>query len=107
MNDYVPSAVPGGRAPHVWLSDGRSLYDTLGFEFSLLRLGPTAPDGTNFTKAAQTRGIPLTIVDRPEAEIRDLYEADLVLIRPDQIVAWRGNRVPDDPAALLAQVTGG
>jgi hypothetical protein len=106
MNDYVPSAVPGGRAPHVWLADGHSLYDTLGFEFSLLRLGPRAPDATNFVKAAQARRLPLTIVDRPETEMRDLYEADLALIRPDQIVAWRGNRVPDDPAALLAHVTG-
>ena len=40
------------------------------------------------------------------AEIRDLYDADLALIRPDQIVAWRGNRVPDDPGALLAQLGG-
>jgi hypothetical protein len=107
MNDYVPSAVPGGRAPHVWLGDGRSLYDTLGFEFSLLRLGTTPPDAEPFVAAAQARGMKLTIVDRREAEIRDLYEADLALIRPDQIVAWRGNRVPDDPAALLAQLTGG
>jgi 2-polyprenyl-6-methoxyphenol hydroxylase-like FAD-dependent oxidoreductase len=107
MNDYMPSAVPGGRAPHVWLVDGRSLYDTLGFEFSLLRLGPKPPDAGNFAKAAQARGLPLTIVDRPEAEIRDLYGADLALIRPDQIVAWRGNRVPEDPAALLAQLSGG
>jgi hypothetical protein len=99
--------VPGGRAPHVWLGDGRSLYDTLGFEFSLLRLGTTPPDAEPFVAAAQARGMKLTIVDRREAEIRDLYEADLALIRPDQIVAWRGNRVPDDPAALLAQLTGG
>jgi hypothetical protein len=107
MNDYVPSAVPGGRAPHAWLADGRSLYDTLGFAFSLLRLGPRAPNAANLAKAAAARGMPLTIVDRPETEIRDLYEADLALIRPDQIIAWRGNRVPDDPAALLAQLTGG
>jgi 2-polyprenyl-6-methoxyphenol hydroxylase-like FAD-dependent oxidoreductase len=105
-NEYVPSAVPGGRAPHAWLEDGLSLYDTLGFEFSLLRLGPHAPDATGFAKAAAARGMPLTIADRPEAEIRDLYGADLVLIRPDQIVAWRGNRVPEDVDKLLAIVSG-
>ena len=105
-NEYIPSAVPGGRAPHAWLSDGRSLYDTLGFEFSLLRLGPRAPDGASFAKAAAARGIPLTMVDRPETEIRDLYEGDLALVRPDQIVAWRGNRVPEDVDKLLAIVTG-
>jgi hypothetical protein len=105
-NEYVPSAVPGGRAPHAWLTDGRSLYDTLGFEFSLLRLGPHAPNGDGVAKAAAMRRLPLTVVDRPEAEIRDLYEADLALIRPDQIVAWRGNSIPEDVDKLLAQASG-
>jgi hypothetical protein len=99
--------VPGGRAPHAWLADGRSLYDSFGFEFSLLRLGPKPPAASDIAKAAQGRGLPLAIVDRPESEIRDLYGADLALIRPDQIVAWRGNRVPEDPAAVLARLTGG
>ncbi len=106
MNDYVPSAVPGGRAPHAWLSDGRSLYDAFGFEFSLLRLGPKAPDGAALIEAAARRRMPLSVVELPQDELRDLYAADLVLVRPDQIVAWRGHRVPGDPAKLLAAVTG-
>jgi 2-polyprenyl-6-methoxyphenol hydroxylase-like FAD-dependent oxidoreductase len=105
-NEYIPSAVPGGRAPHAWLSDGRSLYDSFGFEFTLLRLGPTPPDATAFADAAAARGIPLAIVDRPESELRDLYRAALALIRPDQIVAWRGDRVPENVDKLLATVTG-
>jgi 2-polyprenyl-6-methoxyphenol hydroxylase-like FAD-dependent oxidoreductase len=105
-NEYVPSAAPGGRAPHAWLGDGRSLYDTLGFEFSLLRLGPNAPDAASFTAAAARRGMPLTIVDRPEPALHDLYAASLALIRPDQIVAWRGDDVPEDVDKLLATVTG-
>jgi len=98
--------VPGGRAPHTWLADGRSLYDTLGFEFSLLRLGPKAPDGDAFARAARQRGMPLIVVERPEPALRDLYQADLALIRPDQIVAWRGNQIPDDTGRLLDTVTG-
>jgi len=105
-NEYVPSAVPGGRAPHTWLAGGRSLYDTLGFEFTLLRLGPDAPDTRAFVSAAAARDMPLTVVERPELELRDLYAASLALIRPDQIVAWRGERVPEDVDKLLAQVTG-
>jgi hypothetical protein len=104
-NEYVPSAVPGGRAPHAWLSDGRSLYDTLGFEFSLLRLGPNPPDASAFAKAAATRGMPLAIVERPEPELHDLYAARLALIRPDQIVAWRGNDA-SDCARILDVATG-
>jgi len=105
-NVYVPSATPGGRAPHAWLGDGRSLYDALGFEFSLLRLRPKPPDTTGFVEAARRRGLPLAIVDQPDAALRDLYGADLALIRPDQIVAWRGNAAPDDVDRLLASVTG-
>ncbi|HEY3918127.1 MAG TPA: FAD-dependent oxidoreductase [Stellaceae bacterium] len=105
-NDYVPSAVPGGRAPHAWLADGRSLYDTLGFEFSLLRLGPNPPDTAAFARAAAAGGLPLTVVDRPEPALRELYEATLALIRPDQIVAWRGDCVPEDGDKLLRRVAG-
>ncbi len=106
MNDYVPTATPGGRAPHFWLEDGRSLYDTFGIVFSLLRLGPKAPDAGAFAACAAWRGIELAVIDRPEPELRELYQADLALIRPDQIVAWRGNRVPEDVDAVLAQATG-
>jgi 2-polyprenyl-6-methoxyphenol hydroxylase-like FAD-dependent oxidoreductase len=79
---YLPSACPGGRPPHLWLPDGRSLYDLFGFEWTLLRMGK-AP-------GAAFLGGPLDVkaVDLPQA--RDLYEADLALIRPDQVVAWRG-----------------
>ncbi|MGQ0653282.1 MAG: FAD-dependent monooxygenase, partial [Betaproteobacteria bacterium] len=36
---YVPSAVPGGRPPHLWLGEGRSLFDEFGLDWTLLRLG--------------------------------------------------------------------
>lgn len=107
---YVPSATPGGRAPHVWLGAGRSLYDTFGRGFTLLRLAG-GDDASGFARAAADRGVPLAIVDVPgdpaRNTARDLYGADLVLVRPDQHVAWRGNAPPEDPDALLAAVTGG
>ena len=43
-NNYTPSACPGGRPPHAWLDDGRSLYDSFNFEWTLLALGPDAPE---------------------------------------------------------------
>jgi hypothetical protein len=90
-NSYQPTAIPGGRAPHLWLGDGRSLYDTLGFEFTLLALGARPADTAPFRAAAAALNMPLAIVPVPGDEARDLYGADLALIRPDQIVAWRGN----------------
>ena len=104
-NTYVPTARPGGRAPHLWLGDGRSLYDAFGFEFTLLRLGSRAPDTAPFAAAAKAQGAPLAVVDVPLAEARELYAADLALIRPDQIVAWRGNAV-SDAVNVLRKATG-
>src|SRR6187200_3063949 len=94
-NEYVPTACPGGRAPHLWLGDGRSLYDTLGFEFTLLALGARPADTAPFRTAAAALNMPLAVVPVPGDEARDLYGADLTLIRPDQIVAWRGNSAAD------------
>mgnify|MGYP005841691985 CR=1 FL=1 len=89
-NDYTPTAAPGGRAPHCWLDAGQSLYDRLGFEWTLLRLGDDGPETAAFETAARAAGIDLTVLTLPSTELRQLYEAPLALIRPDQIVAWRG-----------------
>ena len=102
---YIPSAVPGGRAPHYWIGDRESLYDRLGPVFSLLRLGAAPPAAAGLLDAAEARGIPLVAVDVPEAGILDLYDAPLALIRPDQHICWRGDVLPDDPGALLDSVT--
>ena len=105
-NIYRPTACPGGRAPHAWLGDGRSLYDAFGKGFTLLRLGRHAPDAAPLIGAAAGRGLPLTLLALESDALRDLYAADLALIRPDQIVAWRGSSVPDDADALFARVCG-
>jgi 2-polyprenyl-6-methoxyphenol hydroxylase-like FAD-dependent oxidoreductase len=99
-NTYQPTACPGGRAPHLWLADGRSLYDTLGFEFTLLRLGPAPPDAAPFRSAAAAMKMPLAVVSLASDEARELYGADLALIRPDQIVSWRGNDASAATAVL-------
>ncbi|HXD84205.1 MAG TPA: FAD-dependent oxidoreductase [Rudaea sp.] len=107
---YTPTSAPGGRAPHLWLDDrrgyGSSLYDRLGMGFTLLRLGPHAAAGAEIISAAQQRHLPLTVLDIPDAGARDLYACDLALIRPDQYVAWRGNRAPATADRLLARLTG-
>lgn len=104
-NTYVPTACPGGRPPHAWLEDGRSLFDSFGFEWTLLVLGPDAVNTAAFSSSAKELGIGLKVVRHASQQLRDLYEAPLVLIRPDQIVAWRGQ---DAAVAtqVLARVTG-
>ena len=108
---YNPTTVPGGRTPHAWLdrqhAAGGSLFDRLGRGFTLLRLGPKPPAADGITAAAARLNIPLTVLDVQDGDIRGLYERDLVLVRPDQHIAWRGNDIPSDCAALLRRLVGG
>jgi len=103
-NNYVPTACPGGRAPHWWLPDGSSLFDRFGREFTLLVTVADASAAQGFVAAAAAQRIPLDVLHLPHRALRELYEADLALIRPDQHIAWRGGST--DAAATLARATG-
>jgi hypothetical protein len=105
-NTYVPTACPGGRAPHLWLPDGKSLFDGFGPDFTLLITSPDAELGQAFAEAAARRGVPLTLLHLPQPALRELYEADLALIRPDQHVAWRGPAGAGDANAILRRAVG-
>ena len=67
-----------------------SLYDLFGFEWTLLQFGDVTSAHGSFSEAAHALGADLKIVTLP-TQLRDIYEADLALIRPDQVVAWRGS----------------
>ena len=105
MYDFTPSTVPGCRVPHVWLRDGRSLYDAMGPWFTLLRLDRSVAV-TSLVEAAAHRALPLAVLDVDAEGAEPLYTRKLVLARPDQHVAWRGDAVPDDPLALVDRVRG-
>jgi 2-polyprenyl-6-methoxyphenol hydroxylase-like FAD-dependent oxidoreductase len=105
MAKYTPSTVPGCRTPHLWLARKKSLYDALGPEFTLLRLHDAIDTGP-LVAAAERRGMPLTVLDIDAADAADFYGHRLVLSRPDQHVAWRGNALPADPLALIDRVRG-
>ena len=103
-NAYTPTASPGGRPPHAWLDDGRSLFDLFHTEWTLLALGPEAPTTEAFEAAARDLAMDLRVVRLAQPALRELYEAPLALIRPDQIVAWRG-AAADDAASVLSCIT--
>ena len=101
---FTPSTVPGCRVPHVWLEDGRSLYDALGPDYTLLRMDPGI-DVEPLIAAATARGMILPVLD---LTLRDPapYDCRLLLCRPDQHVAWRGDAPPADALALIDRVRG-
>lgn len=101
---YRPSAAPGARLPHLWLGPGRSLYDALGPGFTLIELG--TPAGPGWETAARERGLPFTRLSLRRPDLRGLFGAEQLLVRPDQHVAWRGRADEADPAVLLDRVRG-
>ncbi|HEX6512948.1 MAG TPA: FAD-dependent monooxygenase [Chloroflexota bacterium] len=103
---YLPTARPGHRAPHWPLADGRALMDEFGHGFALLELGNSDPDVSSLRASASQRGIPLRVLRHCEPELRELYGANLMLVRPDLHVAWRSNEPPADPVALWDTVRG-
>jgi hypothetical protein len=103
---YTPTARPGHRAPHAWLSDGRSFLDALGPWFSLICFDGVNQVTLGIEEAARSCGVPLHRVVVNDAAIRALYgDVSHTLIRPDMMVAWRGNHV-EDPQALIDRVRG-
>ena len=78
---------------------------TLSFG-SLLRLGGTRVDTSGLAQAMRATGAPLEVLDIGDETARAVYGYDLLLLRPDLHVAWRGNQPPDDAKRLAAIVTG-
>ena len=105
MYDFTSSTVPGCRTPHFWLRDGRSLYDVMGNGYALLRFDQSV-DITPLINIAVERQMPLRIVDVTPEEAGEPYRERLVLSRPDQHIAWRGDETPADPTRLIDTVTG-
>jgi 2-polyprenyl-6-methoxyphenol hydroxylase-like FAD-dependent oxidoreductase len=108
FREYVPSTWPGVRLPHLWLADGTAMQDRIGGElrYTLLRLGGAPADTRAIERAFAARGAPFAVLDIADARARDLYGCDLILLRPDMHIVWRGNRAPEDAARLAAIATG-
>ncbi len=105
MADYTPSTVPGCRAPHFRLGEGRSFYDALGPDYTLVRFDRTVAVA-GLLSAARDRGFPLALLDIDGAAGDTAIAERLLLVRPDQHVAWRGDAAPAEPGPLLDRLAG-
>ena len=106
VETFTPRARPGSRAPHGWIEAGESLFDAFGKGFTLLRFADG--DGHRFIDdVAARRGIPLTSVKVSDPAVRALYDFDLALIRPDQVLAWHGNTLGRASAGRILDIVTG
>lgn len=84
------------------LSDGSSSFARTGRDFTLFALGDGRQAAPAFVDAAQALGVPLTVVEDPGPTA---YESALILVRPDQFVAWAGSDATS-ARAILARAAG-
>ena len=106
MADFTPSTVPGCRMPHLWLRDGRSLYDALGPGFTLLRRDRSVEVDGLVAAAAPARRAAGRVSTWTRTKPRRSTREGSCSSRPDQHVAWRGDRAPADPLALMDLIRG-
>jgi hypothetical protein len=90
---YKPTTRPGARLPSTFLKEGVPIYDRLGKYFTLLSFG--VQETSALAAAANRRGIPLSVVRIDEPALEPIYGCDMLLVRPDHHIAWRGSSIVD------------
>jgi hypothetical protein len=88
------------------LSPARDVFEELGPGFTLLAFDVEDQTIRSFEQAAATLAVPLKVIRDSYRDARQAYESRLILVRPDQYVAWTGDSGPDDPRPLMSKVTG-
>ncbi|HWH78856.1 MAG TPA: hypothetical protein VNT76_15850, partial [Candidatus Binatus sp.] len=82
----------------------RSTLDLFGKGFVLLNFSGT--DTNLITEAAKRVELPVEEIIMDEPNVREIYERDLVLVRPDGHVAWRGNSISENVAVIIDKARG-
>lgn len=91
-------------------SNGTNVYEAFGPGFTLIASNAQTEAIHAFKEAAAAQAVPLTVVveDQKGSEV-GRYNAPLVLVRPDQFVAWVGAKpevAPDVAFDVLARARG-
>lgn len=94
---YIPTTAPGVRMPSVLMNGGTPIFDRLGLWFTLVCVGTRPSDA--LVAAAAERGVPLTVLRLDDLHLVGVYGRGLLLVRPDQHIAWRGSSCDDRNAA--------
>ena len=81
------------------------IMDLLSDQFTLIRFGDI--DVAAFEQVAKKRNFPLTVLDIRDNHAATIYEKSLILVRPDQHVAWRGNEINANAALRIIDLVRG
>jgi 2-polyprenyl-6-methoxyphenol hydroxylase-like FAD-dependent oxidoreductase len=109
MGSFTESTVPGCRAPHFWLENGKSLYDDFGDGYTLLSFDKLSLDKNNevspLENAMSAKQVPLTVLPINATKIPASYTNKFVLCRTDQHIVWRGDALPNDLTKFINHLT--
>ncbi|UHL62692.1 FAD-dependent oxidoreductase [Paralcaligenes sp. KSB-10] len=106
MGGFTASTVPGCRAPYFDLDKDTPLYDRLGKGYTLLRFDASC-EVAPLVQATQFHHMPLTLLDASGNDsIPAAYRHKMLLLRPDQHIAWRGDALPADISNLMNVLRG-
>jgi 4-hydroxyisophthalate hydroxylase len=100
-HDYA--ARPGHHLTPQPLSSGKNIFEELGDGFTLLDLG-AGDTASAFERAAFELHVPLKVIKDTQAGGREKYQSRLILVRPDQFVAWAGDKA--EAAKVLRRAVG-
>jgi hypothetical protein len=106
FREYHPSTWPGARLPNVWLDNGEPVQDRIGPGYTILKLANSQVDVSPLESALRARNAPVSVLEIPDRIARDVYNFDILLIRPDMHIVWRGNQLPDDANNIADVATG-
>ena len=106
FREYIPTTWPGARLPNIWVADGSAVQDRVGDGFTILKLGNTKADANPLAEALRARGAPVTVVEITDRVAREVYDSELLLLRPDLHIIWRGLQPPEDPQWIAKVATG-
>jgi 2-polyprenyl-6-methoxyphenol hydroxylase-like FAD-dependent oxidoreductase len=106
MGSHQFAARAGHHLTPLALPDGRNIFDCLGEGFTLIDMGASEDLVGAFVVAASDLGVPLEVVNNRNDESRAFYDADLVLVRPDQFVGWTSGGDVHDPKKIISKCIG-
>lgn len=88
------------------LPDGADLWEALGPGFSLVLLGDYPELASSFETVAQELGVPFKLIHAASKDLQAVYEAEAILVRPDQFIAWAGSATDFNADAILTRAIG-
>ena len=105
--DYTPTTWPGSRLPHVWIENDVPIQDMIDPNgYTLVNLSGDPNAGEGFERGFRRLSVPFRTLSVSSSAARKVYERDLLLLRPDMHVAWRGDEAPANADEIVARASG-